>query len=248
MRWVDSHCHTEDDAALDRARAEGVEQFVVVGCDLASSTRAIQLAQRRRDVFATVGLHPHDAKHLDAEWDALVELIDAHDVVGVGEAGFDHFYEHSDPAAQAEAFARQIDLANERDLPLVIHSRDAWDDTFVTLERRGVPRRTVFHCFTGGPAEAERAIALGCSLSFSGIVSFRTADDLRAAAALTPADRLLCETDAPYLAPVPKRGQPNEPAYLPLVGAALAAARGETVESIAACTATNARTVFDLDR
>jgi TatD DNase family protein len=247
MRWIDSHCHTEDDATLDRARADGVDRFVVVGCDLASSQRAVAAASRRDDVYATVGLHPHEAQHLDAEWDRLVALVDAPKVVAIGEAGFDLYYRHSEPTAQADAFARQIDLANERDLPLVIHSRDAWDDTFRVLEQRGVPRRTVFHCFTGGPTEAQRALDRGCSLSFSGIVSFKTADELRAAAAITPADRLLCETDSPYLAPVPKRGQPNEPGYLPFVGRALADARGETIESIATLTATNARTLFGLD-
>ncbi len=248
VSWIDSHCHSEDDAELDRARAEGVERFVVVGCDLASSQRAVALAGRRDDVSATVGLHPHEAKHLDAEWDHLVVLLDSPNVVAIGEAGFDLYYRHSEPSVQAEAFARQIELANDHDLPLVIHSRDAWDDTFASLERHGVPRRTVFHCFTGGPVEAQRALDLGCSLSFSGIVSFKTADELRAAAAITPADRLLCETDSPYLAPVPMRGKPNEPAYLPFVGRALADARGESVESIATITSANARSLFDLDR
>jgi TatD DNase family protein len=244
--WVDSHCHTEDSDALDRARAAGVTRFVVVGCDLATSQRAVALAQQHDDVFATVGLHPHEAQHLERDWEGLVALIDRPRVVGIGETGFDLYYQHSPRDEQVEAFRRQIALAHEHDLPLVIHSREAWDDTFGVLVDGGVPRRTVFHCFTGGPDEARLAIGLGCSLSYSGIVSFKTADDLRAAAAITPSERLLCETDSPYLAPVPKRGKKNEPAYLPFVGEALATARGESVERVAECTSRNAIALFEL--
>jgi len=247
LSWIDSHCHTEDDGAFERARAVGVRHFVVVGCDLASSLRAVTLATRHADVSATVGLHPHDAQHLEAQWNDLAELAqDPDNVVAVGEAGFDLYYEHSPRGDQAAAFRRQIVLANQLDRPLVIHARDAWDATFEALTAEGVPRRTVFHCFTGGPAEARRALALGCSISFSGIVSFKGAEDLRDAARMIPADRLLCETDAPYLAPVPKRGKPNEPAFLPYVGAALAGARGESVEHIAAITSSNAVELFGL--
>ena len=147
-------------------------------------------------------------------------------------------------AAEADAFARQIALAHELELPLVIHTRDAWDATFAALHEHGVPRGTVVHCFSGGPTEADRALELGCSLSFSGIVSFKAADELRAAAARTPADRVLVETDAPYLAPVPHRGKANQPAYVADVGAALAAARGEAVADTARITAANAAATF----
>ncbi len=244
--WIDSHCHTEDDDALQRGRAGGVTHFVVVGTDLETSTKAVETAARHADVFATVGLHPHDAKQLDDEWEQIVALVDSPKVVGIGEAGFDLFYEHSPVAEQSVAFERQIRLAQERDLPLVIHARDAWHETFEMLESVGVPRRTVFHCFTGGIAEARRALSLGCSLSYSGIVTFKNAEDLRAAAAVTPADRLLCETDAPFLSPVPLRGKPNEPAFIALVGAALAEARGETVEAVAEYTSKNAIAMFGL--
>ena len=132
--------------------------------------------------------------------------------------------------------------------PLMIHSREAWDDTFRVLDDEGVPARTIFHCFTGGPDEARRALDRGCYLSFSGIVSFKSADDVRAAAALAPADRVLVETDSPYLAPAPHRGKPNEPAYLPLVGAALADARGVDVGTIAELTRANAARVFAVQR
>jgi TatD DNase family protein len=211
---------------------------------LATSAEAVRLAEAFPEVWATVGLHPHDASRLADEWDGLVDLAAADRVVGIGEAGFDLYYRHSEPDAQDEAFRAQLRLARDRGLPLVIHSRDAWPETFGVLESEGVPERTVFHCFTGGPAEAERALTLGCWLSYSGIVSFKTADDLRAAAAITPSDRLLVETDAPFLAPVPHRGKPNEPALLPAVGAALAAARGEPVEAVAETTRRNALAFF----
>ena len=251
MRWIDAHCHLQLDdrgpapgEAVARAVDAGVERMVCIGTDLATSREAVRLAAQFPEVWATVGLHPHDAAKLADEWDGLVELAGAARVVGIGEAGFDLYYRHSEPDAQEEAFRAQVRLAGERGLPLVIHSRDAWPETFGVLESEGVPPRTVFHCFTGGPAEAERAVALGCWLSFSGIVSFKTADELRAAAALTPVDRLLVETDAPFLAPVPHRGKTNEPALLPAVGAALAAARHEAVEVVAATTRDNALAFF----
>jgi len=145
---------------------------------------------------------------------------------------------------QEDAFRAQIRLAHHRDLTLVIHSRDAWDDTFRVLGEEGPPARTVFHCFTGGPGEARTALRLGASLSFSGIVSFPGAADVRAAAAVTPAARLLVETDAPFLAPVPHRGEENEPGLVGAVGAALAAARDEPVERVAAATAAAAWRLF----
>ncbi|HYT39043.1 MAG TPA: TatD family hydrolase [Acidimicrobiia bacterium] len=249
--WIDAHCHLQlgdrgptPEEAVGRALDAGVERMVCIGTDLATSREALRLAGEFPEVWATVGLHPHDASKLADEWSGLVELAGADRVVGIGEAGFDLFYRHSEPDAQEEAFRAQLRLARDRGLPLVIHSRDAWAETFGVLETEGVPPRTVFHCFTGGPPEAERALELGTWLSFSGIVSFKTADDLRAAAALTPADRLLVETDAPFLAPVPHRGKANEPAFLPAVGAALAAARGEPVEAVAAATRANALAFF----
>lgn len=247
--WVDSHCHPQLDATtgdaeavLERARAAGVVAMVVVGTDLASSREAVALAERHPDVVATVGLHPHDASRLDDEWAALADLATHPRVVAVGEAGFDYHYMHSGTDAQDGAFRAQIRLAHELDKALVIHSRSAWDDTFRVLAEEAVPRRTVFHCFTGGAPEAERALALGAALSFSGIVSFKNADDVRAAAALCPPDRMLVETDSPYLAPVPHRGRENEPAFLVAVGTALAAAVGRDPAVVATQTAAAAAT------
>ena len=257
VRWIDSHCHLQwepADAAADpegdlgRAAEAGVETIVCVGTDLATSRAALTLAATHANVYATVGLHPHDASRLDDEWDDLVALArDGDRVVAIGEAGFDLHYEHSPRAAQERAFAAQIALATELDRALVIHTREAWDDTFGVLADVGVPPRTIFHCFTGGEAEARRALAIGAYLSFSGIVSFNSAHDVRAAAAIVPADALLVETDAPFLAPVPHRGRRNQAAMLPVVGAALAAARGEPVAAVAAATAAGATRAFALD-
>lgn len=247
--WADSHCHLPADPAdaapiLARARAAGVTQVVCVGTDLASSQAAVALAAAQPEVVATVGLHPHDARRRRDEWDGLVALADTGGVVAIGEAGLDHHYEHSPAAAQADAFRAQIDLAGERDLPLVIHTREAWDETFAILDALGMPRRAVFHCFTGGPEEATECLTRGAWLSFSGIVTFKNADEVRAAAAGTPDDRLLVETDSPYLAPVPHRGRTNEPAFVVDVGVGLAAARGVAPATVAAVTGANARALF----
>jgi TatD DNase family protein len=247
--WIDSHCHLqlangEAEGALERAVAAGVGRMVCIGTDLATSREAVDLAGAQERVWATVGLHPHDASRHHAEWDGLRVLAGAERVVGVGEAGFDLHYRHSPEDAQEESFRAQIRLATELGKALVIHSREAWEQTFAVLESEGTPARTVFHCFTGGPAEARRALDLGAWLSFSGIVSFPNAGEVREAAALTPDDRLLVETDSPFLAPVPHRGRPNQPAYLPAVGAALAAARGNTPEAVAELTRANALAVF----
>jgi len=251
MGWVDSHCHvpydegrfslTED--VLDGARAAGVTAFITVGTDRAQSLSAIDLAGRHADVWATVGLHPHDAKHGTT---TVADLLDRPRVVAVGECGLDYHYDHSPREAQRTAFAEQVAWALELDLALVIHTRSAWDETFGVLGQVGVPERTVFHCFTGGPDEARRALDAGGHLSFSGIATFPGAPEVRAAAALCPADRLLVETDAPYLAPVPHRGQPNTPAWVPVVGAAVAAARAEPVEEVELVTAANAGRLFRL--
>ena len=251
--WIDSHCHVQwasdgADAAIERARAAGVGAMVVVGTDLESSRTAIEIAGRHADVSATVGLHPHDASRFDDEWADLAALAASDDVVAVGEAGFDLHYRHSEPDAQEAAFRAQIRLAHELDRALVIHSREAWDDTFRVLADEALPPRTVFHCFTGGPDEARRALDLGAQLSFSGIVSFPNADDVRAAAAMCPLDRVLVETDAPYLTPVPHRGKENEPAFVADVGRALAAALDRSLDEVAEATASNARAAFRLVR
>src|SRR5690606_1615343 len=211
LRWADQHCHLRRDTAEEQvaeAQEAGVEVLVTVGTDLESSQLAIEMASRIDGVWATVGVHPHDAKD---GLDGIEALLGAPKVVAVGECGLDYYYDHSPRDVQREVFAAQIHLAHSHDLALVIHSRDAWDDTFDVLAAEGVPERTVMHCFTGGPDEARRSLDLGAHLSFSGIVSFPNAPEVREAAALCPADRYLVETDSPYLAPVPHRGRRNRP-------------------------------------
>ena len=230
---------------VDDARRAGVDRLVTVGTDRDRSADAVAAAARHPGlVWATVGLHPHDAKD---GLGGLVDLLGEPGVVAVGECGLDYHYDHSPRDVQRREFAAQIRLAHEHDLALVIHTREAWDDTFAVLDAEGVPERTVFHCFTGGPVEAAACLERGGYLSFSGILTFKTADDVRAAAAACPLDRALVETDSPYLAPVPHRGRPNRPALLPLVGAALAEAMGTTVEAVAEATWATASRVYGLD-
>jgi TatD DNase family protein len=248
--WFDSHCHLDHedgpdgaDDVLARARAAGVVGAVTVGCDAASSRSAIDIASRHADVWATVGLHPHEARH---GVETILPLLDTPDVVAVGECGLDYHYDHSPRPVQRAAFAAQIQLAHGRGLPLVVHTREAWPDTFDILDAEGVPPRTIFHCFTGGPDEARRCLDRGAMLSFSGIVTFKNATDVQDAARMCPDDRLLLETDSPYLAPVPHRGRRNEPAHVAHVGSAIAILRRATVETVARSTRGNARVAFAL--
>ena len=251
LRWTDDHCHLhlrgagpdEVAAAVEDARAAGVERLVTVGCDVVDSRAAIAVAAAHDGVVATAGVHPHEAA---GGIDGLEELLADPQVVAVGECGLDFHYDHSPRDAQRQAFADQIALALALHLPLVIHTREAWDETFDVLAAVGVPERTVFHCFTGGPDEARRCLDLGAHLSISGIVTFKTADELRDAVAICPPDRLMVETDSPYLAPVPHRGRPNRPALVPLVGEAVAAVQGRAVDDVAATTWSVAEAFYGL--
>jgi TatD DNase family protein len=203
---------------------------------------ALEIAANHDHVYATVGLHPHEARF---GVDSIADLFDAGTTpVAVGECGLDYYYDHSPRDIQKAAFAAQIGLAKQLDLPLVIHTRDAWADTFDILDAEGVPDRVVFHCFTGGADEARQCLARGAYLSFSGIVTFKSATDVQAAASLCPTDRLLVETDSPYLAPVPNRGKVNRPAWVPLVGACLAGLRGVPTDELRLSTAATARFAF----
>jgi TatD DNase family protein len=253
---------------LAAAAAAGVEGLVCVGTDERSSRQALALARstgpagapgaaegsappgapRTPRAWATVGLHPHQASEgVETVADLLDEALAVDDgsVVAVGECGLDYHYDHSPRPAQREAFAAQIALARARRLPLVVHTRQAWDDT-IHLLRQGEADQMVVHCFSGGPDEARRCLDLGARLSFSGIVTFPNAGDVRAAAALCPLDRLMVETDAPFLAPVPHRGRPNQPAYVGLVGEAVAAVKAVAVEEVAVASTATARHLFGL--
>ncbi len=247
MRWVDNHCHIppgeDGDVWVQGARDAGVAAMVTVGVTAERSREAIAVAARHDDVWATVGVHPHDATE---GTEALADLLSEDGVVAVGEAGLDYHYDHSPRDVQARVFAEQIRLAHTHDLPLVIHTRDAWDDTFGILDAEGVPRRTVFHCFTGGPEEAERGLERGIVISVSGIVTFKNAEPLREAVRLTPLDRLMVETDSPYLAPVPFRGKPNRPAYVVHTGTAVAALLERDVHDVAEATTARATEFYGL--
>ena len=251
MSITDTHCHLDmlDDAegALDRARAAGVARVITIGVDAATSELAVGFARAHEGVWATVGLHPHDAKdRTDALMARLGELARDPVVCGIGEAGLDYHYDNSPREQQRAVFAEQLRLAKDSEKALVIHSRDAWDDTFAILQDEGVPERFVFHCFSGGPAEAERALALGAVLSFSGVVTFRNATDLQEAAKMTPLDRMVVETDAPFLTPHPHRGRPNEPAFVAHTAEAIAGLRGVGLGELAEATDAAASRLFGL--
>ena len=251
MAWTDSHCHVAYDGvgleAVERAAAAGVTRVVTIGTDVERSRAAIGVTRAGRraglQLWATAGVHPHDAVQ---GTDGLAALLDEPEVVAVGECGLDYYYEHSPRDTQRAVFAAQVALALERDLALVVHTRDAWADTLGVLDDVGVPARTVIHCFSGGPDEARACLERGAVLSFSGIVTFKNAADVREAARLCPLERLLVEIDAPFLAPVPHRGHPNEPAWVVLVGAAVAAARDEPAAAVEAATWANTERLFGL--
>ncbi len=262
--------------AVARAAEAGVTGLVCVGTGAGSSAEAVEMARAMRrpdsvavaegvEVWATVGLHPHDAVDgLSSVERVLSDALDVEGaaaeaggsegdrdrrapvVVAIGECGLDYHYDHSPRPVQREAFAAQVELAHRHGLALVVHSREAWDDTFAILSSEGVPQRTILHCFTGGPDEARRSLDLGAVLSFSGVVTFKNAAEVRDAAVLCPLDRLLVETDSPFLAPMPHRGTVNEPSRVPLVGAAVARAKGLDVEAVAKASTANARTAFGL--
>lgn len=255
MRLIDSHCHLDDaqfdpdrDAVIERARAAGVDTLVAIGTgggppDLEVATR---LADRYTGIYATVGVHPHDAAKAAPEtFDRLRELLSHPKVLAVGEIGLDYHYDFSPREAQREVFAQQLAIARDARKPVVIHTREAWADT-MDLLREAHAGRGIVHCFSGGPEEAEQVLQMGFHISFSGVVTFPKALDIQAAARMVPPDRLLIETDAPYLAPVPNRGKRNEPAFVLENARKLAELRGVAVEEIAAVTTTNFRVLFGL--
>lgn len=250
---IDSHAHLDaldDDlgSVLARAKDAGVDGVITIGVDVASSEWAAQAAAKNAGVWATAGLHPHDAEDSSAEaLQRIQELASRPEVVGVGETGLDYYYDNSPRAQQREVFAAQVRIANATGKTLVIHARDAWDDTFDILRDEGVPPRVVFHCWTGGPAQAERAVAIGAVLSFSGIVTFPNAGAIREAAALAPLDNIIVETDAPFLTPVPHRGKRNEPAYVVHVARALATLKSVDEATFERTVVANTRRIFALD-
>ena len=248
---IDSHCHLDNpqfdpdrEAVIERALAAGVESMVVIGTgegppDLEAG---IRLEDRYASIYATVGIHPHDASKATPDtYRRLRELLTHPKVIALGEIGLDYHYDHSPREVQRDVFLQQMMIAGEANKPIVIHTREAWEDTFALLEIYWRPRGLggIMHCFSGNPDQAALCIDLGFHLSFGGIVTFPKALDVQEAARRTPADRLLIETDAPYLAPVPYRGKRNEPAYVAETVRKLAELRGVSADEIARTTSAN---------
>ena len=253
----DSHAHVDGpefdadrDAVLARARAAGVRRMVVIGAvgEPDSAERAIALAERDPDIWATVATHPHDVAKMTPDWWAIHERLARHPrVVAIGETGLDYYYDHSPRDAQREAFARFLELAHAAGKPVVCHIRDAHDDARAILaEGRAGELGCVIHCFTGTPDDARAYAALGYYVSVCGIVTYPTAGPLREDVPLVPRDRLLIETDCPYLAPIPKRGRRNEPSFLTHTAEVVATCAGLSFEELARVTAENTCRVFRL--
>lgn len=249
--WFDSHCHLFDvddgpAAVVGRAADAGVTAMLVCGTDYDTSAAAAELTGLP-GVWAAAGLHPTSAREWSEEGAArLEELLRRERVVAVGESGLDLYWDTSFLDVQRKVFAAHVAWAKELDKALVIHTRNSVDEALAALEEASPPQRLVFHCWSGTAAQMGRALDLGSFVSFAGNVTFKNAGDLRQLAAAVPEDRLLVETDSPYLAPAPHRGKPNEPAFVALVGAAVAEARGEPVEAVAAATTENARRLLGL--
>ncbi len=246
LTFTDSHCHltmADAAAALDRARAGGVRGFVVPATKLDDSPQAIAIAQQHPDVWAAAGFHPHDAKDCDDAAFARIEALAKSDrVVAVGECGLDYHYMHSPRETQIAVFERHIGLAKKLDLPLIVHNRESTEDMVAILSKSGA--RGVLHSYTESLEVAQRLVGLGWYISFSGIVTFRTAEPLREVARALPRDRVLIETDTPYLAPVPYRGKENEPAYVVKIAELLASLWNVPLDVVAQQTTVNFERAF----
>jgi TatD DNase family protein len=244
---VDSHCHLDDpkfdedrEQAIERARAAGVDRLLAIGTGSGPPDveAALRLAERYDFIYATIGVHPHDAAKATEETFARLRELAAHPkVVAIGEIGLDYHYDFAPRPVQRDVFARQLELAAEAGKPIVIHTREAWDDTLEQV--MDLPHGGIMHCFTGDAAQARQALDRGFHLSFGGVLTFPKAESLREAARITPDDRLLVETDCPYLAPVPHRGKRNEPAFMIETVRRLAELRGNTPDQIAEITTRN---------
>jgi len=254
---IDSHCHLDSDIwndeladVIERAEQAGINTMITIGSDdsVAYAKRAVALAQERENIFATVGIHPHNASSCDATvFEAIATLAQDPKVVGVGETGLDYHYDLSPRDSQKAVFRRFISLAKTLDKALVIHVRDAFEDCVQIMKEEDISDcRTIIHCFTGSNADAKAFLELGCWISIPGIVTFKNAGDIPNVATTVPEHKLLIETDCPYLAPVPHRGKRNEPSYLVHTAEFIADLRGMTVAELATLTQANTRSVYRL--
>ena len=256
MGLIDTHAHltsepllTRIDEVLANGRAAGVEAVISVATDAADSEKAIALARREPDVYATVGIHPHEASKVAPDaWAKLETLLDDPQVVAFGEIGLDYHYDFSDPPTQRRVFVRQLELAATRDLPVIIHCREAMSDIVSLLADHGFDnRRVVFHCFSGSGDDAALVADHGWRISFTGMVTFKKSQALQQIAAVYSAELLMLETDSPYLSPVPVRNKrPNEPAHLRHLAEFLADLRNESIDTLISQTTTNAGEFFGL--
>ncbi|HXQ20562.1 MAG TPA: TatD family hydrolase [Candidatus Acidoferrales bacterium] len=254
---IDSHCHLDEarfgsdrDAVIARALDASVSRMVTIGASeqMRSNYGAVALAAQHAAIFATVGVHPHDASIVSpAVIEEVARLAGSPKVVGIGETGLDYYYDNSPRAAQQQAFRDFVSVARRLRLPLVIHLRDAYDEAVAIMrEEHAAEVGGVIHCFSGDRSAARAFLDLGFHLSFSGIVTFKNADELRAVARMVPEDRFMVETDAPFLTPVPLRGKRNEPAYVLFTAAALGTVRQQPLDEIAALASANAARCFRL--
>jgi len=263
MIFIDSHCHIDGEAfdadrdvVIKRAREAGVKMMLVVGTgdatDFENFSRVVRLAEKHENIFASVGVHPHDAKTFDAESERrLIELAKSSEkVIAWGEIGLDFYYDHSPPEVQKEIFRRQIKIANELNLPIIIHSRDADDETVEILIEECAHenfRGGIMHCFGGNPQMAESLMNIGFLISFAGNVTFKKADNLRDSARVVPLNKLLIETDSPYLAPIPFRGKRNEPMFVVETAKFLADFYNVDLKVLAKATTQNFRQLFKIE-
>lgn len=249
---IDTHTHLNDSKfasdlgeVIDRARTAGVERMVVCGYDMRSSRRAVEIARQYDCVYATVGVHPHDARSVgEGDLAELRELSSTDKVIAIGEIGLDFHYDFSPRPAQKAAFERQLGLANEIGLPVVVHSREAHSETVAVMKAAGSVGGCVFHCFAGNVRDAVEVLDMGFYIGVDGPVTFKSREELREVVAMCPKDRLLVETDCPYLAPVPHRGKRNEPAHVKLVCETVAGLWGISTTETAHITSANALKLF----
>ena len=256
---IDSHVHLDDSRydvdrsdIFSRAEEAGVGAFVTIGCDLATSRAAVDLATNHSNVYATIGVHPHEAKHIEDSWYPQLQQLARHPkVVAYGEIGLDYHYDHSPRNVQRQRFREQIREARALQLPIVIHTREAQEDTVTILrEEHAQEIGGVFHCFSGDAWLAKDALDLGFYLSFSGVITFKNASMLREIVQTLPLDRIMVETDCPYLAPIPFRGKRNEPAYVTHVAQTLADLIGngkpDAFETVSNATVENTKRLFKI--
>lgn len=253
--FVDTHAHLdmlsashEIEDILSAARENGVAQILTIGIDLESSGKAVSIAERYKDVYAAVGVHPHDAINIQKSgFEELISLSKSDKVVAWGEVGLDYAKKYTSEEVQKDVFERQVEIALKNNLPLIIHDRDAHADVFSVLDKfSGSGLRGVFHCYSGDTLLAEKVFEMGFYISITGVVTFKNAEELRLVVKNLPIERIMLETDSPFLSPVPYRGKENEPSRVRLVAEKVAEIKSLSVEEVAECTSKNVRDLFGL--